>query len=91
MPAVTTAEVIDGLAGKALGGKTRPGNDDLAVLVAISGVCGLVSGHAFSIVNGCATWSYIRGSEGPQIRGSFDRAFRDEAAKGFAQGDLLQR
>ena len=43
--AVAAAKVIDGLAGKALGGKSGPGDDDLAVFIKVSGVCGLVSRH----------------------------------------------
>ena len=48
MAAVATTKVVDGLAGKALGGKSGPGDDDLAVFVAISGVGGFVSGHLLS-------------------------------------------
>ena len=45
MPAVATTKVVDGLAGKAFGGKAGPGDDDLAVFIAVSGICGLMTWH----------------------------------------------
>jgi hypothetical protein len=45
VPAVATTKVVDGLAGKALGGKAGAGDDDLAVFIAISGICGLMARH----------------------------------------------
>jgi hypothetical protein len=43
--AMAAAEVIDRLSGEGFRGETGPGDDDLAVFVLISGVCGLKSGH----------------------------------------------
>ena len=43
--AMATTQMVNGLAGEALGGKSRPGDDHLAMLVAISGVRSLVARH----------------------------------------------
>jgi hypothetical protein len=48
--AVAAAEVIDGLAGEALGGKSSAGDDDLAVFIAVSGVGGLVTRHLLEAI-----------------------------------------
>jgi hypothetical protein len=45
VPAMATTKVVDGLTGKALGGKAGAGDNDLAVFIAESGVCGLMAGH----------------------------------------------
>lgn len=48
--AMTTTKVVDRLPGEGLGGKSGPGDDDLAVLVLVSGVRGLKSGHVLIIL-----------------------------------------
>ena len=45
MAAVSTAKVVDGLSGEGFGGKSGPGDDNLAVFVLVSGIGGLKSGH----------------------------------------------
>src|SRR5690242_2907153 len=45
MAAMTAAEVINGLSGKGLRRKSGAGNDDLAMLIAVSGVSGLEAKH----------------------------------------------
>lgn len=45
MAAMTAAEVINGLSGKGFRRKSGTGNDDLAMLIAISGVSGLEAKH----------------------------------------------
>ena len=45
MAAVAATKVVDGLAGEAFRGKSRAGDDGLAVFVLVSGVGGLESGH----------------------------------------------
>ena len=50
--AMTTAKVIDGLPGEGLGGKSGPGDDDLAVFVLESGVGGLKSWHVLVVFVG---------------------------------------
>ena len=45
METVGAAEVIDGLAGEGFRGEAGAGDDDLAVGIAISGVCGLETRH----------------------------------------------
>jgi hypothetical protein len=44
---MAAAEVIDGLSGEGFRGESRPGDDDLAVFVLVSGVGALESGHKF--------------------------------------------
>ena len=44
----SAAKVIDRLAGKALRRKSRSGDDDLAMFVPVSGICGLKSRHRYS-------------------------------------------
>ena len=46
--AMAATQVVNRLAGEGFGGKTSPGNDDLAVFVLVSGVCSLKTRH-FSI------------------------------------------
>jgi hypothetical protein len=50
--AMAAAHVVDRLAGKRFGRKSGPGDDDLAVFVLVSGVCGLKTRHLcyFSVV-----------------------------------------
>ena len=43
--AMTAAHVVNRLSRGGFRGKTGPGDDDLAVFVLISGVCGLKTGH----------------------------------------------
>src|SRR5580704_3684844 len=50
---MTAAHVVNRLSRGGFRGKTGPGDDDLAVFVLISGVCGLKTGH-FS--KGTACW-----------------------------------
>ncbi len=45
MAALAATKVVDGLSGKAFGGKTGAGDDDLAVFIEISGVGGLETRH----------------------------------------------
>jgi hypothetical protein len=45
MAAMTAAEVINGLSGKGLRRKSGAGNDDLAMLIAVSGISGLEAKH----------------------------------------------
>ena len=42
---VGAAQVVDGLAGEGLGGKTGAADDDLAVEIGVAGVGCLVAGH----------------------------------------------
>jgi hypothetical protein len=43
--AMTASHVINRLSGEGFRGKTGPGDDDLAVFILISGVCGLKTSH----------------------------------------------
>ena len=43
--AMTATKVVDGLTGKALGGKSGPRDHDLAMFIAVSGVCGSETRH----------------------------------------------
>jgi hypothetical protein len=45
VPAMATTKVVDGLARKALGRKAGAGDDDLAVFIAVSGICGFMARH----------------------------------------------
>ena len=49
--AMAAAKVIDRLSGKRFRGESCPGDDDLAVFVLVTGVCGLKSRHSFSEQN----------------------------------------
>jgi hypothetical protein len=59
--AVTTTKVVDGLPGKALGGETGAGDDFLAVLIGVAGVCGLVARHNVGIDCKPPQNGYLRG------------------------------
>ena len=64
MSARAAAKVINRLPGKRLRGKSRPGDDNLAVFVLISGVGGLESGHFYRgivcLVNQAARSASVR-------------------------------
>jgi hypothetical protein len=49
MAAMAAAEVINRLSGEGFRGETRPGDDNLAVFVLISGLGGLESGHLYKV------------------------------------------
>ena len=56
---VGAAQVIDGLPGEGLGGKTGAANDLLAVGIGVAGVSCLVAGHgSIEIVKYCSDWIY---------------------------------
>lgn len=61
---VAAAEMIDRLSGDGFGGKSRPGDDNLAVFVLVTGVGGLKSGHSYKgtawFVNQSARASSLR-------------------------------
>ena len=61
--ALGAAEVVDGLSREGFGGKSGAGDNDLAVFIAISGVCGLVAGHAdgFLVKEGFCSLNRING------------------------------
>ena len=62
--AVAATKVVDGLAGEGFGGESGAGDDNLAVLVLVSGSRGLVGGHFFNgtacFVNQMASSSSLR-------------------------------
>jgi hypothetical protein len=64
MAAVSTTKVVDGLSGEGFGGKSGPGDDNLAVFVLVSGVGSLKSGHFYKVtacpVNQAASSSSLR-------------------------------
>jgi hypothetical protein len=63
--ALTTTKVVDGLAGEALGGKSGPGDDDLAVFVGVARVCGLMSSHLLGLKKILSFLSAAAGSDEP--------------------------